>query len=97
MKIEQNITEFEWDKGNINKNKKHGVEDFESEEVFFDENKVILKDILHSQKEERFILLGRTKKGRILYIVFTERKKKVRIISARSVNKKEVYLYEKAT
>ena len=87
--------EFEWDKGNTGKNKKHKVEDFESEEPFFDPCKVTLKDSPHSETEERHILLGKTKKGRLLFIVFTERAGKVRIISARQINKKEVPLYEK--
>jgi len=97
MKIIKDSFEFEWDKGNIEKNKKHKVEDREAEEVFLDEGKVILKDKLHSQKEERFIVLGKTKKNRLLYLVFTKRKKKIRIISARNINKKEVLLYEETT
>lgn len=95
MKILKKLVEFEWDKGNIEKNKKHKVEDREAEETFFDKNKKIYKDLIHSIKEPRFILLGKTKKNRILYIVFTQRKNKVRIISARDISKREVYLYEK--
>ena len=90
----QDAYEFEWDKGNIGKNKKHGVEDEEAEQSFLDESKVIFKDKLHSAREDRYILIGKTKKGRILYIVFTKRGNKIRIISARNINKKEVYLYE---
>jgi len=87
---------FEWDIGNLNKNLlKHGVSNFETEEVFFDADKKILKDILHSKGEERFILIGKTKLNRILFIVFTIRDEKLRIISARDINKKEVFLYEK--
>lgn len=88
--------EFDWDKGNIGKNKKHSVEDKECEEPFFDKRKIIIKDIFHSQKEKRLILIGKTKTKRLLYIVFTFRGKKVRIISARDINEKEVKLYEKA-
>ncbi|GAB4218695.1 MAG: BrnT family toxin [Candidatus Microgenomates bacterium] len=88
--------EFSWDKGNIDKNwTKHKVKNEEAEEIFFDNNKKILKDILHSNKEERFIILGKTKNNRLLFVVFTIRKNKIRIISARDVNKKEVKLYEK--
>ena len=87
--------EFEWDKGNQGKNLlKHVVSDEECEEVFFDERKKILKDVLHSGKEERYLLLGQTKEKRILFIVFTIRKNKIRIISARDLNKKELKLYE---
>lgn len=97
MRVVKDASGFEWDEGNIGKNKKHGVEDKESEEAFLDEGKVIHKDISHSRDEERFIILGKTKKDRLLYVIFTYRKKKIRIISARDINKKEVQLYEKTT
>ena len=98
MRIKKVAFEFEWDEGNVGKNKKHNVEDREAEEVFLDDGKVIFKDKLHSTGlEERFILLGRSKKNRLLYVVFTERDKKLRIISARGINKKEVHLYEETT
>ena len=97
MKVLRKVFEFEWDEGNRDKNKKHNVKDKEAEEVFFDENKTIQKDNLHSKNEDRFIALGRTRKGRLLYVVFTKRGKKIRIISARDINKKEVKFYEEAT
>lgn len=97
MKIFKEPLEFHWDKGNIDKNKKHNVENNEVEEPFFDRKRVIFKDILHSEKEDRFILIGKTKKKRLLYMVFTMRGKKVRIISSRDVNKREVQMYEKRT
>ncbi len=87
---------FEWDSGNIGKNKrKHGVVEKEAEEAFFDAGKVMYKDAFHSMKEERYIVLGETKMKRLLFIVFTKRRKKIRIILARDVNRKEVSLYEK--
>jgi len=89
---------FEWDKGNIDKNLiKHQVSDTECEEIFFDAEKKIKKDPLHSKKEKRYILLGKTKEQRLLFIVFTIRRQKIRIISARDINKKEAKLYEKTT
>lgn len=97
MRIIKEPIRFDWDKGNIGKNLKHQVEDEESEETFFDEYKVTLKDKVHSRAEDRYILLGKTKQGRLLYIVFTIRRAKIRIISARDINKKEVSLYEKTT
>lgn len=98
MKIDKRFKGFIWDKGNIDKNWiKHRVKNTECEEVFFDENKVILKDVLHSNKEERFIILGKTKKERLLFVIFTIRDDKIRVISARDINKKGRRLYEKAT
>ena len=94
MRVYKDAFEFDWDKGNIGKNRKHKVEDKEIEEVFFDKHRYIFKDVIHSGNEERFKILGKTKKGRLLFVVFTMRKKKIRIISGRDINKKEVYLYE---
>lgn len=97
MKVVKEAFEFDWDKGNKDKNKKHGIEDKEAEEIFFDDKKIVFRDFLHSELEERFIAIGKTKKGKLLYTAYTKRGKKIRIISARSVNKKEVYIYEKKT
>ena len=89
------IIEFEWNKGNRNKNlKMHGVNDEECEEIFFDPKKKILKDTLHSINEKRYILIGKTKLKRLLFLIFTIRKNKIRVISARDLNKKEKQLYE---
>jgi len=94
MKIFKKPIKFQWDKGNKGKNLiKHKVADEECEEVFFDPGKRLLKDILHSQKEDRYILLGQTKKQRLLFVVFTMRNNKIRVISARALNKKERSLY----
>ena len=98
MGVVKEPVEFIWDKGNIDKNwKKHRVSNKECEEVFFDRNKKTFKDKLHSGKEERFRIIGKTKKKRLLFIAFTIRSYKVRVISARDINKKEVYLYEEGT
>src|SRR6266511_946782 len=98
MKIEEikEPIEFEWDKGNSNKNwDKHSVTQQEAEQPFFDEHKLITRDIAHSQTEQRFIMLGKTKESRLLYVVYTIRKGKIRIISARDITKKkEVSFYE---
>lgn len=95
MKIFKEPLEFDWDKGNIGKNLKHKIKDKEAEETFFDKRRKIYKDVFHSKNEVRHILIGKTKKNRLLYIVFTMRGKKVRIISSRDINKKEVQMYEK--
>lgn len=88
--------EFQWDKGNSDKNLvKHGVSDEEIEETFFDTKKRLFEDKTHSIGENRFILMGKTQLGRLLYIVYIFRNGKVRVISARDVNRKEKYIYEK--
>ena len=87
---------FDWNKANINKNwKKHQVDFRECEEVFLNKSIKILYDIKHSQKENRFIALGISNKNRRLYVVFTMRGKKIRVISARDMSRKERKFYEK--
>ncbi len=87
------IEQFEWDRWNIEKiKKKHNVEPYECEEMFFNELFIAL-DEGHSQKEERFFALGRTDSERLLFVVFTIRVGKVRIISARDMNRKERRIY----
>lgn len=94
MKILKNAIIFDWDRGNTGKNFiKHKVKDEECEEVFFDPRKKLLKDTLHSKKEVRYIILGKTKKQRLLFIVFAIREEKIRVISARDVNQKERSFY----
>jgi uncharacterized protein len=90
---------FEWDEGNNNKNwVKHQVTERESEEAFYDKKRIIFEDVKHSKREERYILFGKTKEGKKLFIAFTMRgeyKEKIRIISARTLKRKEAKMYEK--
>ena len=84
---------FDWDEGNINKNwKRHRVTPKECEEVFVN-RPLVYNDTKHSQAEPRFIALGLTEKKRLLIISFTSRNRKIRVISARDMNKKERRLY----
>lgn len=89
------IKRFVWDKWNIDKNiEKHGITPNESEEVFLDEEIQIKRDFKHHQTEERYIVVGKTAGGKILFEVFTLRGDKIRIISSRIANKKERRMYE---
>lgn len=90
------ITGFEWDDGNLNKNwGKHRVSTGECEEVFFNEPYFTCFDEVHSILENRYYLLGETNEGRPLFAVFTVRKTKIRVISARDMSKGERNAYEK--
>jgi len=89
---------FEWDKGNVDKSyQKHGITPNEAEEVFLDEKAIIVKDLKHSQQEERYIVVGQTTTEKTLFIICTQRNKKIRIISARKANQKEKNKYAKTT
>src|SRR3990170_6100552 len=88
---------FDWDEGNINKNKeKHNVEYRECEEIFSNKSLVFIEDKLHSQSENRWGALGKTNKGRQLAVYFTIRRDKIRIISARDQGKKDKLAYKLA-
>lgn len=93
----ENITGFEWDKGNEQKNVKHGVSPAEAEQVFLNEPLVVLDDLKHSDIEQRFHALGQTGEGRLLHITFTIRTTMIRIISARNMHRKERAIYEQET
>ena len=95
MYIFSHVYGFEWDEGNISKNwEKHKVSHLECEEVFFNEPLIVQKDREHSDEEIRYFALGRTNSGRLLFIVFTIRKEKIRVISARDMTRKESIRYE---
>jgi uncharacterized DUF497 family protein len=60
----------------------------------------IAPDPKHSQREDRFIAVGRSGKGRLMFVAFTVREKEgerlVRQVSARYMHKKESERYEEA-
>ena len=94
------ITGFEWDDGNARKSEKHGVSTAEAEQIFFNDPLLLLTDVLHNQREPRFHALGKTDEGRLLHITFTLRHSDsgslIRVISARSMHRKERTIYEQA-
>ena len=88
-------TGFEWDRHNSEKIKsRHNVTPVECEQVFFNIPVVSGDDEKHSEKENRFCVLGQTDSGRLLFLVFTVRRDKLRIISARDMNRKERRAYQ---
>jgi uncharacterized DUF497 family protein len=87
---------FEWDKQkNQTNKKKHGVSFPEAESVFYNEKAIQFWDDDHSEMEERFLLLGRSSKMRILLIAhcYREEDSVIRIISARKATQKESQQY----
>jgi uncharacterized DUF497 family protein len=88
-------TEFEWDAGNADKNwARHRVSQAECEQVFFNQPLVVGEDELHSLSEHRQYALGSTDVGRLLFVVYTIRGERVRIISARDMTARERKDYE---
>ena len=60
---------FAWDekKNEINR-QKHGISFEEAQTVFYDESALLIDDPDHSEKEERFILLGSSQRANLLVV-----------------------------
>ena len=81
---------FDWDDANVEKNwSSHRVTFWEAEEVFFNEPLLLRPDEVHSKLEHRFMALGATDAGRLLFISFTVRRHLIRVISARDMTRRE--------
>jgi uncharacterized DUF497 family protein len=95
---ESEVSGFDWDRGNREKCRIHGVT-VASIEDLFRRPLVVFPDLAHSQKEERFKAIGTGLDGRHIFLVFTLRTRAgemlIRPISARYMHKKEVAHYEK--
>ena len=89
---------FEWDPAKARRNiRQHGVSFEEATTAFDDDFSMTMPDPLHSIGEERFILLGRTNRGRLIVVVFTDREAdipSIRLISARLADSGERHDYE---
>ena len=79
---------IEWDdaKAEINY-KKHGIRFRVAARIFMDENRIDYFDELHSDDEERWKVIGKVRD--VLAVIYTERREKLRIISARYATKDE--------
>ena len=80
---------FDWDDGNITKNEsKHNLKANEIEELFFNEPLLVIEDFNHSKDECRCNALGYINNGLKLFVAFTKRGNKIRVISARPMKKR---------
>lgn len=86
---------IEYDEQKASKNlKKHGVSFEEAEEALYDPFALVMDDE-EAIDEERYLLLGKSKKERILMVVYAVRHEDtIRIISARKATGKEKADYE---
>src|SRR4030066_2267906 len=87
---------FEWDSVKAKRNiETHDISFDEASTAFKDTLSLTIHDPLHSDEEDRFILIGNSCKNRLLVVVHTERGNKIRIISASKATKNERKQYEK--
>ena len=90
-----NSTGFEWDNHNADKIwNKHYVTPSECEQIFFNLPLIVADDEKHSKKERRYYALGHTDINRLLFVAFTIRKDRIRVISARNMSRKERKVYQ---
>jgi len=87
--------EYEWDENKAAANlSKHGISFEEAKTVFDDPLYVDFYDPDHSFEEHRFILLGESTQGRLLFVSYRERNNGIRLISAREATLSERKAYE---
>jgi uncharacterized protein len=87
---------FEWDKEKASENlRKHGVSFADASTVFADPLSRTIPDPLHSNEEDRFIVLGESASRHTLVVVHTHRGENIRIISARRATPRERRDYER--
>lgn len=89
---------FEWDpkKAELNR-RKHGVSFEEAMTSFGDSLSLTIADPPHSHGEKHWVLVGFSKRGRLLVVVHVDRGDRIRIISARQATPREKKEYEGGT
>ena len=86
---------FEWDDQKAASNlQKHGVPFDEAVSVFGDSLALTYSNTEHSEDEQRSRTYGISSKERLLVVVHTERRYRVRIISARKATRYEKGIYK---
>lgn len=87
--------EFEDDPAKAARNlKKHKVSFEEAASVFGDPMAYTFADPDHSIGEERWLMFGLSRMGRVLAVIYTQRRESYRIISARLATRHERKIYE---
>jgi len=87
---------FEWDEGNSDKNwVAHQVTQAECEQIFFNLPRVVGRQAGKKPGEVRYYVLGQTDRGRLLFLVVTIRRQRLRVISARDMTAKERKAYDR--
>jgi len=86
---------FEWDEPKADANyRKHQISFEEARTVFGDPLSLTIADPLHSQDEDRYVDVGLSSQGRLLAVVYTERRARIRLINCRRATQAERRAYE---
>ena len=73
---------------------KHGISFDEAITIFDDPLSLNFNDPDHSRGEDRYIIIGLSNQGRLLFVSHTDRNNRIRLISARLLTPKEKRYYE---
>ncbi|MBQ6927914.1 MAG: BrnT family toxin [Oscillospiraceae bacterium] len=85
--------QFEWDEEKAALNlSKHGIDFRDAARVFYDINRIEWYDAAHSIDEDRYNTIGKVRN--VIFVVYTERRDRTRIISARKATPNERRMYE---
>ena len=86
---------FEWNESKAQANlAKHGVSFDEAKTVFTDPFYIDFYAPDHADDEERYGIIGQSQQHRLLVVSYTERKQRMRLISAREATRREKEAYE---
>jgi uncharacterized DUF497 family protein len=86
---------FTWNSAKAATNlRKHGVSFPEAMTAFTDPRSISIPDPDHSIDEERWLLIGRSERQRLVIVAHTERSDTIRLINARLATRSERTTYE---
>ena len=83
--------EFDWDAGNRKHIARHGITPEEAEEAI--QIEPLEADVQSHEREERVLCLRRAKSGRMLTILYSERRGKIRVITAYEMTRQQQRMY----
>jgi uncharacterized DUF497 family protein len=86
--------EFDWDDANVDHIAEHDIDPEEAEEAFGDPRRKTA-DARNTATERRGAIIGRTGDGRLLFVVFTIRYGRVRVVTARDATEGEQRRYRR--
>lgn len=86
--------EFDWDEHNERHVREHGIDPAEAEEALLDPRRIGAHAV-GARAERRWGALGATEEGRVLFVVFTYRRRDVRVVTARDTDSAEKRRYRR--
>ena len=83
---------FEWDEANTSHIDVHRVEPQEAEDALLDPDRIPGR-VRRVPNERRWAIVGATETGRVLFVVYTRRDNRMRVVAARDADEDERHEY----